>query len=504
MKRSTYTIAYSINLVMAMKKLTTLIILTAISTPLAANESVPHLFSPSTPAKASEVNENFDYLNSRLNTLEENSGDGQLELEIDCTNNPAALNEAYLQNNLIKDLKFFIKGSCYGDIAVPRQNSEVFKVITNQVISLVGIDNTAKLIDNDITGDVNLWATHGGGLYITDMSIITSGSIPIAFSRNGHGTLTNVSITATGGNVYAGVYAQEGAQVYLVDTEINGFNIGVAGRNGAVIRTIGELAITNVTIGMQLESSVFKGTGNINLSATDLALDLNFNSAWQGWSTALNITQGNINIANASSLVTTQINATSAHIELYHSTMGGENITANTLSANGSMVTISDSSFSGQVVSQHSAKVEMYNTSLTSVGVRQRGSFIFGGNSIDSVNVHGNSHAHFGQASLGDLEVNLGSTADLYQVSISGNVNVYTNSSLSVNDSTFSNTAHLNTVDSAHSLLFGGTTIAESQTSCHMGRLEIEGVDVNAFNNGCLNSGGYQEMIDVFKSSRGN
>tara|TARA_Y100000994_G_scaffold248995_1_gene258521 strand:+ start:28523 stop:28864 length:342 start_codon:yes stop_codon:yes gene_type:complete len=104
---------------MEMKKTISLSILAALSTPLTAQESIPHIFSPSTPAKASEVNENFDFLNSRLNELEANgmpNNGGTLSLDIDCTENPAALNEAYLANKFTQSLSFSIAGSCYGDI----------------------------------------------------------------------------------------------------------------------------------------------------------------------------------------------------------------------------------------------------------------------------------------------------------------------------------------------------------------------------------------------------
>ena len=65
-----------------------------------SQEVIPHLFTPSTPAKASEVNENFDVLNQRLTSLEQHSlglklKDGYETIELDCTANPAALNETY-------------------------------------------------------------------------------------------------------------------------------------------------------------------------------------------------------------------------------------------------------------------------------------------------------------------------------------------------------------------------------------------------------------------------
>ena len=125
---------------------------------------------------------------------------GTLSLDIDCTENPAALNEAYLANKFTQSLSFSIAGSCYGDITVPRNEEEPLIQVHGQVIFITGVDDSAALIDNDLTGNINLWATFGGGLYLRDLSIVTSGVIPVAYSRNGHGSVTNVSINRAEGD----------------------------------------------------------------------------------------------------------------------------------------------------------------------------------------------------------------------------------------------------------------------------------------------------------------
>ncbi|AFV87031.1 hypothetical protein [Alteromonas mediterranea] len=500
-------ISNQLNLVMAMKKLISLSVLAALSTPLTAQESIPHIFSPSTPAKAAEVNENFDFLNSRLNGLENSSlseGSGTQEFDVDCTENPAALSEAYLANKFTQNISFLIVGSCYGDITVPRVEGEAAAQVHGQVIFITGADESATLVDNDLTGNINLWASFGGGLYLRDLAVVTSGGIPVAFSRNGHGSVINVTISRSDGEAYAGVYVQEGGQVYLGDVVINGFESGIAGRNGAVIRSVGDISITDVNTGISMQNSSFRGANNISISAANQALELNVKSTWQGWGANLSIAQGNVSIDSGSSLVGTQILAPDAEINVYHSVLSAEGVTATNLRANGSMVTLTNSAVTGEVVSEHNAKVEFYDSPLNNVLVHQNSSFIFGGDSIANMSVHGNSHAHLGDASVANIETSLGSTVDLYQTAISGAVNVYTNSTFFANESTFSENGFLTTNDGGYSALFGGTSIVEAQTACHFGTLDVEGVDVNAFNNGCLNTGGYQEMIDNFKNTRNN
>jgi hypothetical protein len=490
-----------------MKTILTLLVPSVFAIGANANETIPHIFSPSTPAKASEVNENFDYLNSRLNELEEtfpSNGAEVLELDIDCTNNPAALNEAYLQNKLVKNLSFSIKGSCYGDIYTPRVEGEFVTTVQSQVIAIAGVDETATLIDNDLTGSINLWATFSGGLYLRDLSITTSGVIPVAFSRNSHGDIYNVKITKTEGDAFAGIYVQEGAQIYLGNVEVNGFDTGITGRNGAVIRTTGDISITALATGISLQSSVFRGYGDININAPENAVHLDFNSSWRGWGTTLNVTKGNISVNTGSAMVTETINAPNSLLDVYHSTFNGNGLSVDTVSANGSTVTLSDSSITGEVTSHQNAKVEIYNTPLTSVNV-WLSSFIYGGGTLTNLSVHGGSRVHLGEASIVEnIDSNMGSIVDIYKANITGNVYINSNSTMFANESTFGSNAFLHINDGGVSSLFSGTTIDEEQTSCYFGSLDIENVDVNAFDNGCLNTGGYQEMVDVFKNSRNN
>lgn len=490
-----------------MKIISTLLASSVLTVTANASETIPHIFSPSTPAKASEVNENFDYINSRLNQLEEtssNSGVAVLELNIDCTDNPAALNEAYLQNRLKKDLSFFITGSCYGDINTPRVEGESVTNVQSQVVAITGTDETAALIDNNLTGGINLWASFSGGLYLRDLTITTSGGIPVAFSRNSHGDISNVTISKAEGDAYAGIYVQEGAQIYLGNVEVNGFDTGISGRNGAVIRATDDISITALNTGISLQSSVFRGFGNINVNAPENAIHLDFNSSWRGWGTTLNVTQGTISVNSGSAMVTDAINAPNSLLDVYHSTFNGNGASLSKVAANGSTLTLSDSNITGEVTSHQNAKVEIYNTPLTSVNVWLNSSFIFGGENLTYLSVHGGSRAHLGEASVENIDSNMGSIVDLYKVNITGNVYINSNSTMFANESSFSNSAFLYTNDGGMSSLFGGTSIDEGQTACYYGSLDIENVDVNAFENGCLNSGGYQEMVEAFKNNRSN
>jgi len=323
---------------------------------------------------------------------------GTLSLDIDCTENPAALNEAYLANKFTQSLSFSIAGSCYGDITVPRNEEEPLIQVHGQVIFITGVDDSAALIDNDLTGNINLWATFGGGLYLRDLSVVTSGAIPVAYSRNGHGSVTNVSINRADGDAYAGIYVQEGGQVYVGDIAINGFEVGIGVRNGGLLRTIGDISIANVNTGISMQSGSFRGSNNISINAVDHALQLDVNSSWQGWGAALTITQGHIAIDNGSSIVGTEILAPNTEINVYHSVMNASGVTSNTLRANGSMVTLTNSSFSGEVVSEHNAKVEFYDSPLYNVNVHQNSSFIYGGDSIgnwDLANWQGGGNSEY-------------------------------------------------------------------------------------------------------------
>ena len=490
-----------------MKTLVPAAIVAALSTHTVAQQNVPHIFAPSTPAKAAEVNENFDVLNTRLNELEnlvQPGNERQLDLDVDCTENPAALNEAYLENWHTKNITFSIKGSCFGDIDTPRVEGDPEVQVHGQVIGISGADETAQIIANDITGNISLWASFGGGLYLNDLTIRSSGDIPVSFSRNGQGWVNNVTIIKEDGSPYAGLWVQEGGQVYVNNLTIQGFDVGIFGINGAVIRGVGDINISDVNNGIILQSSVFRGKGTINISANNNALQLDLASSWQGWDSTLSVQQGTVFANNGSNIVTNQINASNSNVHLYLSTLSGSNVSAKEMRINASQVSISDSTITENTIVEHGGVLEAYNSPMHNIDVWLGSTLVFGNSTIDSVNVNGNSSVHLGTTTISTLNINTGSVVDSYQVNFTGKIAAYTNATLFLNEASFSETTYIETADGAHVTLFEGTTIPSDRVSCHASTLTIDGVDVNSFENGCLNSDGYQEMINHFKSTRNN
>ena len=83
---------------------------------------VPHVFEDGQPAKASEVNENFDALETAIDAVAAVNSEQQLEpwgsdinyrvVVADCTSDPLTLSEVYLATLHINPVVYLIKGVC--------------------------------------------------------------------------------------------------------------------------------------------------------------------------------------------------------------------------------------------------------------------------------------------------------------------------------------------------------------------------------------------------------
>ncbi|MGR5500225.1 hypothetical protein ACQKP3_05835 [Vibrio sp. DNB22_10_4] len=102
-----------------MKTSNKLLLATLISHTIAAGTfaAVPHTFSAGSPALASEVNENFSQLDSRLEALEgsEANSNSYITVQLDCSENAKALVEALEgTRNSSAQMEYQISGACEG------------------------------------------------------------------------------------------------------------------------------------------------------------------------------------------------------------------------------------------------------------------------------------------------------------------------------------------------------------------------------------------------------
>ncbi len=348
-----------------MKKIITFLTLLPV---LANAEQVPHNFTSGTPAKAAEVNANFTHINdkstlntssitaneaklaaieAKLNAIEisaETSDfdlleNGEVSVEVDCTNKPEALQLAYHEHINYRSIKIGITGSCYGHIASIRGDDDPTNAVqvAGQTVSIYSSDqdNRANIIPNDETGRTQLIGGFGGGLYITRVNITAAPDMfaEVLFSRNGHGGLSESTVTASGTEAIP-VVVQEGAGAYFDNLEINGALIGIFARNNASIRFLSETTV-NSTQGIVLRAGVsvnHQGGVAIN-SGSGQALYMNGGVDWiatDDWR-PLTVT-GNIHMEsdaylNAGTLqLTGDINAFDSKLK----SQGFANITGNT------------------------------------------------------------------------------------------------------------------------------------------------------------------------------
>jgi hypothetical protein len=190
-------------------------------------------FSNGSIADADDVNHNFDLLEKRLKILESR----EHGIELDCTDNPAALRDAYQLHFDKSELTFSIKGKCYGSFANTGAPDYNELQVSSQEVTIFGNEEGATLIPDE-RGVIGLVASFGGGLHVSDLDIEVPAEYSnwvLLYSRNAYGTVQNVNIT--GGNTYNGIIrSQRSSNVYVINTIIQtSGNAIVAANAGSVV-----------------------------------------------------------------------------------------------------------------------------------------------------------------------------------------------------------------------------------------------------------------------------
>lgn len=203
-------------------------------------------FQAGQAAKASEVNANFQALNQELAALanfEQLSTDqiaklrsavgvtgDLLEINVDCTSNPEALQQEWLTiGERTNWVSFKIKGSCYANLLKQYHNFTL-------MISGSEENRAAKLIAN-ADGEISLLGSFNGGLYLENLTIDAPGtSTPVLFSRSAEGNINAVTINGAG----TAVSIQANAQAYISNMNIlNSSTHGIRVSTGGSLRIFG-------------------------------------------------------------------------------------------------------------------------------------------------------------------------------------------------------------------------------------------------------------------------
>ena len=221
-------------------------------------------FSNGTIADADDVNHNFQLLLKQAEELKSRSK----TIIVDCTDNPAALREAYNRNFEKRSLNFEIKGSCYANFANEGAPDYRNIMINHQQIMIDGLSDATLIPDEQ--GIIGLVASFGGGLHLYNLDINVPSDYDrwvILFSRNGYGTVSNVNIT--GGSTNPGIIrSQRSANVYIHNTNIVTKTHGVMTENGGSIAFFGENSITSTN-----GTSLYLGEGATISNYSELSIE---------------------------------------------------------------------------------------------------------------------------------------------------------------------------------------------------------------------------------------
>ena len=248
-------------------------------------------FTQGTIASPEDVNHNFSYLDQRLERLGELASATRLDIDVDCSRDPGALRRAYLENIRESHLNFAITGACWGSI----QDEQVH----GQVISIFGSGDSpdvASLIADD-RGQLNIGASFGGGLYLSNLTVVIpedASNAPILFSRNSHGDVKGVVIS--GGRTSTAILAQRGAQAYIYDVDIDVGGMGIVARDGAKLVFLGYLGTVSVSADQPLlvaSGSTLNMYGSVALTSKDVS-----KSAFGVISSTVTMRGGSLNLKN--------------------------------------------------------------------------------------------------------------------------------------------------------------------------------------------------------------
>ena len=244
---------------------------------------------------------------------------GKLILEnVDCTNDPLALNKAYIEYSRFKDITFVIRGDCYGDYWLIDGNNPDAGVRQEfgQSINITGWigddpENPLprpRLIPNPITNNLSLIGSFGGGLYLSNLDIVGGNQLDvILFSRGATGSVGNVGIECarTDGQLSVGARVQNGAVPYFTgNVTIRGCDIGMWVFNNSTVSLYGFLSLQAKDIGLWVTqnssiNSVLFGNAVIDIDSQNTAMSIDNSSVELGWSNppnnAVMIVAGNLN-----------------------------------------------------------------------------------------------------------------------------------------------------------------------------------------------------------------
>jgi len=305
--------------------------ISANSSGISANETTINTLSTrfnNVPTKEA-IDSALAEIDSRLAAIEGAGGSelekGKLSVDVDCTNDPAALQTAFADTINVSNVDFFITGNCYGDINVVRgTEGQEFLFIAGRAISISAKDPEARagLIPNDETGRVGVNSGLSGGLYLTNLDIQAGeGDFnPVAYYRNGHGSVNNVTIS---GSNWTGILVQEGAQVYFSGITVTESSTGIFARSNAVLRFFNDNTINVNNFGIELfTASSLNQQGNINVTVNEgHAIKLESSSTWQMHGNRTLSSGGSVYINSGSSIVVNDMTLPSGNLDIHQGVM---------------------------------------------------------------------------------------------------------------------------------------------------------------------------------------
>ena len=223
---------------------------------------VPHVFSAGQAARASQINDNFNVLTTRIENLEDITSVQRWE-SVNCSSEPDALKNRFAldTDNLVRSVRYEITGRC---------NSPDYFRPGLLVIAIVGVSPDAALVN--APGRALAGVTGGISLGLSDLTIEANGAPAVRVNAGNNASLSNVrvvgSLEANEGSfglsdvvIEGNLKAVQTSSVYLGGTRniIQGtvnlwFNSMMLNRASLVINELESIADFNILSGSNFRS----------------------------------------------------------------------------------------------------------------------------------------------------------------------------------------------------------------------------------------------------------
>ena len=227
--------------------------------------SIPKIFEDGEVAEATDFNQNFEYLRDQIDSNASwlnRDFSGVKEVNVDCTNNQDALRLAYQANIHVKDISFYVVGTCFGALnyipVIGADGSSSWGKISPATQSM------SISSDRNATARVGIIPRVAHGIEKAELAVTLESFMVLM------GVDLLMGVDDEDGVVFSG--KSSGSLMQTVITGV-GTGYGVSVEYGGLVQ-LTDVTISNVQNGLKAEHVFIRNKGSLRIAAFGTALRL--------------------------------------------------------------------------------------------------------------------------------------------------------------------------------------------------------------------------------------